>query len=320
MKKYGKLVLGGALGAAGLALIFRQIDFPEFLRALQNADYRILLCYAPFFFLDMIVRAFRWTLLFSRESRPHLWPAYTAMMIGNAANIFTPVRGGDVLRAVTFGIAGNRSKSEALGTVLVERVTDLAVACLLMVVISPFAPFSESMKKGAFSLGLGVIVVILAVSACGLLGKERTLALIPKFLPVWLRERLEQLIWAFVHGMQNIAGNRTVMPFVLSTCLIWFLEGVCLCIVLLSLNVAFSPLAVGGLLLFSVFGAVVPGPPGQVGVFEYAVAMGAAVFGISQGFALAFLWHGVALLLTGLLGAAALLYLKKTPPLPVKAD
>ena len=310
MKRSG-LILGIALGGLGLALVLRRMDLGVFVQELRQADYMALLWYVPLFFLDMLLRAFRWTLLFPAQSKPGLFVAYNAMMLGNAANIFTPARGGDVLRAVTLGLKAERSKSEALGTVLVERVVDLACACLLMAAVSPYVSFDPAMRRGAFALGGGIFLVIVMVSLCGLLGKERTLALVPRLMPAWLRERLEQLLWAFVYGIQRIGARNSVLPFALATVAIWLLEAACLWAVLAALHVDFSLVMLGGLLLFAVFGAMVPGPPGQVGVFEYAVTSGALLLGVAQGAPLAFLWHGMSLILSGCAGLLALLSLRQ---------
>lgn len=296
-------VIGFLFGILGCYLLFRQLHITELRHTLAQANFLWLLYCIPFFYINMLLRAHRWILLFPRTGAPPFRTAFDTMIFGNFTNTFTPARGGDVLRAVLLGLRTGIPKTETFATVLVERVADLGMACLLMAAVVPFVSFEAAMRHGALLLGLGALIGIACIFAFGLLGEKKILNIMPRFLPHWWRDRFGRLLLRFVQGFRNITSPRYTLIFLLTTLLIWLLEGAFLWVVMKALGNMPSLIEIGALLLFSIFGAMIPGPPGQVGVFEYSVTIGATALGIANGAPLAVLWHGLSLLLIAVTGA-----------------
>ena len=135
-----------ALGILLLYFAFRGIAFDELSKTLSEANFWWIGLSLLFAFISFFSRARRWVLLIEPLGfRPSFKNTYHSLMVGYLSNFALP-RLGEVTRCVTLG---NREKipvDSLIGTVIIERVIDLAMLLLIMLLLL----FSWMEKFGAF--------------------------------------------------------------------------------------------------------------------------------------------------------------------------
>jgi glycosyltransferase 2 family protein len=115
-----------------LALLIRQVGFREIIAVLSRLN---LAWYIPAFFLfllNIVIRAYRWfMLLHSLNDRPTFGRLTYLYFVGFFANNFIPTGfGGDVVKVVSLRQQYGRG-TEALSSVVMDRVTGLVGSCFI---------------------------------------------------------------------------------------------------------------------------------------------------------------------------------------------
>jgi hypothetical protein len=86
--------------------------------------------------LATVVRAERWQrLLVDERATPSRADTYALTCVGYAGNNILPARAGDAIRMVLMAPRANTSKRTVIGTLLAERLLDVAVLVVLFVVV-----------------------------------------------------------------------------------------------------------------------------------------------------------------------------------------
>ena len=126
------------VSVGALALIIWQINLPEALKELREAELGLLLIAALLFALSLVIRAGRWLLLI-RSLNPHVPFVRLLRLYFVAAffNTFLPSSfGGDVVRALE--LTRDADTSAAVGTVFLDRMSGLMTLALMGLLILPF--------------------------------------------------------------------------------------------------------------------------------------------------------------------------------------
>jgi uncharacterized membrane protein YbhN (UPF0104 family) len=220
------------------------------------------------------VRAERWfRLLVDDGATPRRVDAYALTVIGYAANNVLPARAGDALRIVLAAPRAATSRRTVLGTLLAERLLDIAVLLAIFVVVgyglfgevAPGSPLLALALTAAVA-GAAVVTIVLARRS------HRLRAFIDPVLSSTLRLRS-------LHG----AGLLAV------TAAIWGLEtGVWM---LAAAAVGLHLSLMEGLYLValaSVF-SLIPSGPGYAGTQDAAAVLGVRAVGGSGSLAVSFL-------------------------------
>ncbi len=160
-----KAVIGFALMGFFLWLAFRRISLGEFWLALKNARLFPVLQFAGVQFAAFLLRAWRWRALLSEdgEGLPFI-RVFAALSVGYAVNAAVP-RGGEIARVFFLRRLTGTSATRGLGTVVVERLLDLAALLIL------FPPAMWFYREGLSRLipGLGQAAwAALGITALGL--------------------------------------------------------------------------------------------------------------------------------------------------------
>jgi glycosyltransferase 2 family protein len=164
-----RLVLGLAVGIVLLAVVIAQVDLGAVAQALAGASLPIVVLAVGVVLVDLGIRALRWRILLAgagSEEPPRLRLALAYLNFGYVANLILPARLGDLARAYLSGSAFRISRLSALGTIVVERVSDGATMLVLAIgsslVVAGVAAVQTLALWGAALAGLGLLVL-----ACG---------------------------------------------------------------------------------------------------------------------------------------------------------
>jgi hypothetical protein len=258
-------LLGVGVSLAALLIAVWGIDFDSFIEVLSRASYLFLI---PAYLLQLAgiaTRAKGWKTLLGPEV-PYR-RAFAAINEGYLLNNILPFRLGELARAYLVGHSGIGA-SRALGSIVVERMMDVSIAVFSIVLTIPlFAPPVWATRV-ALAVGLGVVVLIVALLVLG-----RTSATWMRWLtrlPKPTGERLNEMAGRFLVGLREARKGGRV-----PRALAWLLLGWACAWVQLGLYLRMFG-ETGGLAvaMFSLgviaLGGAVPSSPGGVGVYELA--------------------------------------------------
>jgi glycosyltransferase 2 family protein len=304
-----RAVVGIAISVLAFALVFRSVDPQTTAGVLRSAAPSWLLLVAAFLVIDLVVRAVRWRALLAPISDVPLRSTLAYLLIGYLANNVLPVRLGELVRSHYVGDREGISRATALGTVVVERVLDLAVvvaiAALAILVLSVRGVVASAVLVGG---AIGVLLVLAlagGVVAHRLPGADRVARAVER--------------WPQVHGIASrlraglvVAGRPRTLAVALAlgvvawgaTLLAFAAAGQAIGV---QLTIGQASLLAAGVALAS----AIPSGPASLGTFELAAVRIGEALGVpaDHAFAIGLIVHAAILLLTSGGGVIALVRL-----------
>lgn len=320
------VILRWAIGLAivGLAIwiLARGLDWGAIVDALASAKYRWVVLGVGAILGTFVVRGLRWQALLYRNGIS-LLSACTAILVGQVVNTGLPVaRSGDFARAVWASQREAVGVSNALGSIVLEKVLDLLALCatgLVLLIVLPLpAWFQRSTWILAATVASGLVVLYLG------LHWQRALMRLARAVLHWLPSRLghlllpqlEELVVALDAARQPSASAGAALWTVAN----WTLGAVANWAVMRAFGIESWPAALFLLATLMLGGAVVP-TPGRIGVFEGISVVSLAQFGIDSNLALAVgLVLHLVVLAPALLTAAVLSVLSTSPRVREKLE
>ena len=211
-----------------LYLAFRGIDLNRSFGLIVHASLIWLAVYLVVFFLSHFARALRWKIMvMAFKPDASVFNLFGATMIGYGVNCVVP-RLGELYRGLFLGKWEGLSRSTMLGTIVVERVIDIAsftLAALISVFIYSGNLFQDvpwlevSLKIGAVSILVMIIALVLLVKY-----EEKFTKFIIKLIGKVNRkfsEKLSRLLSTLIEGLFGIQGFSNILLFVILTLLIF---------------------------------------------------------------------------------------------------
>lgn len=284
------LLLAG-LGASAVLtyLALRDVDFDGFVDALGGGDPMWLGASFLVFVGAYALRIVRWRLLFEPSRRPPLRSLVRPVLAGEFFTSLLPaLRLGELARVVLLHRATRIPRADALGTVVAERVHDVAALLVLLFLAVPFVPPVTWLRGAAVMLALVASVILLAVVSLNRFGSRpigfllRPLALVPGFS----RARTELAAAGVLRGLGGLQTPRVALTAFGLSVLSWC--GIALSFVL-ALRVVGIEVGLAAGILVAVatsFSLLLPSLPASVGIFEAAVLVALAPYDVNDARAL----------------------------------
>lgn len=309
-----KYVLLLALSGALMWYALRNLDFARMQAELRAARWQWILVSVMVSLPGYFSRAWRWRMqLDAAGQRSSFWATYHAMMVGYLANLVLP-RAGEVVRCTVLARTAAVPVKVALGTVITERVIDLAMlltltGLLLLLEFEHLQSFLYLQFNDEYdSLTANRVTLLLAIAAVGagavLMGwfVWRNLE---KFRQNRHFQRAAGFLRGLIQGVLSVRRVRSQSAFWFHTVFTWatyFFTAVVLFETLpstagLGPNVALALLVIGG------FGMAAP-VQGGIGVFHLLVQGALMAYGLGkeQGMAYALISHTTQTVLVVVLG------------------
>lgn len=281
----------GALVSAALTFVaIRSIDFDVFWDGLSESNYWWLIPAGAVVAVAIVVRTFRWQLLFPREFRPPFSAALRALLIGQFFNSILPARAGEAARIIVLHRETDTSRAQATGTAVVERIYDVASLLILLFVFIPFLPEVTWLRRAAIlaavvGLMIGVGIVVLAI-----FGSRAVRLLLSPFqrLPRVGPGQIDAISDRLAQGLSAMHRVSMALPALGLTFLSWLLFAAAFWLV--SLGFDFEIGFAGGMLVVVATSLVlvVPSLPGAIGTFEAATLVALRPYGVDNSEALAY--------------------------------
>lgn len=336
MKK-ARIWIGVIISIIALVFAFRDIDLGQVWAAMTRVNYWLLAASLLPLLLFVVLRAYRWRLLFYPKQDLRIRNLLAVINMGYMLSNIFPARLGDVARAYLIGDTEEVSRTAALSTIIAERVLDALFAVIGFFIVLPFAQIPDWMIRSGLIVGAAVLAAI-GLFVVLVRRREWTLRLLDRILRAlhwpdaeamgrsWgrLAERthlrfLARLPWAdrprlasvagsLIDGLSGITTLRLGPPLLLWSVLIWADIAVYYWVVLLAFDQA-QPF-VAGLAVSSVtaLGMTVPSSPGYLGVFEALTRETMGLFGMGPEIALSYglIAHAIVYVVFTLLGLASM--------------
>lgn len=285
MRNRIRAIVVGLVGAALMAFVLRGADLDRLVDAVASARLDLIGLAMLAMVATYLARAVRWCYLLEPLGRVRPGSALRATVMGFAATAILPGRVGEVLRPYVLARRERLSVSAAIGTVVLERLLDLAAILgifgLSVVLYEPLPGVADSGLLPALHAGAivaaGFALATLALTCAAATspatvgrGVERVTAA----LPGRLSPRLAQLSHGFSEGLGVIRRPRPLVWATGWTVVVWVSITAGLWLVSVAFGVDMSPAGAGIVLLLVVLGVAVPTPAG-VGGYHAAFQVGA---------------------------------------------
>jgi uncharacterized protein (TIRG00374 family) len=331
--KKARFWIGILISVIALFFAFRQVNFRDVWAALSGVNYWLLAASLVPLVLFLVLRAFRWRLLFYPQRGLRVRNLFAVINIGYLLSNVFPARLGDVARAYLIGDTEKVSRTTAFSTIVAERVLDALCAVGGFFLVLPFAPLPRWMIRSGSIVGVAALVAVV-VFVILVRRREWTLRMLDRLLSAlhwptcetmarfwervadrtrlgflarlpWIgRADLHNMASSLIDGLAGITTARLGPPLLLWSILIWVVISSFYWFILLAFDPA-QPF-VAGLAVCSItaLGMTVPSSPGFIGVFEALARETMVLFGMKPGPALSYalLAHTIVYIVYNILG------------------
>lgn len=297
---------GVLISLAAIAVILYLVDLRELAAALRAADGRFLVAAVLVSTAWVFVRGAVWRALL--QKRASYRQVFLTVCEGYLLNNFFPFRLGEVGRAFLISRKSEVGFMEALSTIVIERVLDLAYSAAILLLGVGLLVQAAGAETAAFLIGGAMLFSLLVLY---LLARNRAWAMtrFERISQRWpfLQRRGGQFLTSFFAGLGVLTDGRRFLSVLLLMTLNW---GIAVLQFFLYIR-AFFPAARWTWAVFGLgataFGNAIPSLPGAVGTFEGAFAGALTLLSGNEAAALAaaLTTHLAGYLVNGLLGVYA---------------
>lgn len=213
-----------------------------------------------------LVRGERWRLLL-RECGVDAPRAdcHALIWVGYMGNNVLPARAGDGMRAVFMAPRARADLRTVVGTLLAERLLDIAVLAAGFVVLAWLAVGGRGLPElGTVGVALGVLAVAAALGVLAVAVLHRR----------GLLHRAREMLAPVLHSTRLLKGRHGA-EMIAATVAVWGLELAVWWLCAEAAGLGIDPVEAGYILALSSMLALVPAAPGQAGTMDVAVLVGA---------------------------------------------
>jgi uncharacterized membrane protein YbhN (UPF0104 family) len=224
--------------------------------------------------LATVVRAERWERLLVRDGAHALRAdVYALTVVGYAVNNVLPARAGDAVRVLLLAPRAGASRRTILGTLLAERLLDIAVVVGLFLVVG-YALLGE--------VGGGSLEII------GLVTLGAGIAGVVAVVLVRRNERLDALLEPVLSSTLHLRGRHGLVLLAM-TILIWAIEAGVWMSVGAAVGFGMDPIEGAYLVALASVFALIPSGPGYAGTQDAAAVIGIKAIGGTGSIAVSYL-------------------------------
>ncbi len=310
------IIIGLLVTALALWLSLKGIDWAELGESLRSVNLFWVALAVFNNLLTVFALGFRWRILLRSEGSVPLGGLFRINIISQCTNIIVPARLGEILRIYLTSKQYKVSGAHVTGTVVIEKVLDFFVFFSLWVIVPPLFAIQEELK--GYKLALLFCVLLFGLLFLFIWKREIILKwgkIFSGILPHRLRDRFLGFFDKSLRAFGQLKSLKTLTVLFLWT--LAFVGGQILSNYFLfrAFGLSLSIWVALFVLLALQVGSIPPSSPGKVGVFEYAVILSLAIFGVDKNIAFSYglVLHVVAYLPKILLGLVYFTRLDITP-------
>ncbi len=253
-------------------------------------DLLYMIPYALILVLIHFLRVARWYPLLRPITKVGFWKLNRVGAVGFMSVFVFPLRLGEFVRPLLIAEPGRIRVSEAMATIVVERVCDGLMTSLLLFFVLFFLPDASQTGAGDIRSGsyiaLGVFVGALIFLVVAYWRREWTIRMIRRFVGKLfprVAERVIGILEAFLRGLSILPDWRNLAQFLFLTAVYWGINGVGLYIFVRGFGLHVPLVGAYAMMAAVVVGMMIPNSPANVGSFWYFLLMPLALYGLGAG-------------------------------------
>lgn len=264
-----------------LYMAFSNINFSEVIEIIKEMSVYWFIIYLLTWFFSHVIRALRWKIIIkSVKENTSIINLFGAVMVGYGVNCVVP-RLGELYRGLFLGRWENISRSSMVGTIIVERVIDilvLGISVLISVSIYSGNLYSQiSWLKTTIYIGFAIIISIVIFLILIVRFKENFYNAILKFVGKFSHKLADLMAKGFhllTDGFSSLKGAKNITMVILLSAIIMYLYGLTAYFSFLTIHmdkyqpVTFSMAWI--VMTISAFGIIIP-TPGAAGSYHLIV-------------------------------------------------
>ncbi|HEX7191003.1 MAG TPA: lysylphosphatidylglycerol synthase transmembrane domain-containing protein, partial [Thermoanaerobaculia bacterium] len=286
-----QIIAGAIIGIAALFLAFRRVEWSGVSAALRQTRPSMIVVALLLVCVTLAVNTTRWWLLFAPEHRERNWFVLAAgILIGQTVNVAIPARLGELARMVLVGTRERVSKTRVGATIVVEKVTDIAVfaVCVGFLLIEMTLPSWMTRSGTALAITAAALVSAILILTFWSRSLLRLVEIIARRFPDRWSARLIAFSEAALSGLRSLRDWRAGLAiWILAVAVLFFSISVNY-VLFAALGLPLSPVAAVFLTAVLRVGEAPPSLPGKVGLFQYLVIIALAAFGVDRTSALTY--------------------------------
>lgn len=301
-----KLLVGIAVSAAALYFLFSGIRTEGLLQAASRLSVGGLLGAVLLLGCGYVLRVVRWWwMLRAFAPRLQLAHCFTPYLSSIALNNVLPLRAGDAIRTFGFRRQLGVPVTAVLGTVIIERLLDLAMLLALFFAGAarvPAASLPPGLAGGAAVLAFVSLTILVALPLAGPwlsrklrdfgtsgdIGRKRNdVDHANATAQPWMA-KLQAGARDLFNSFSLLRSVRSAAGLLPLTLLIWGFEGATFVAVSLDLSLKLGLAAPYFAMTTGTLATLLPSTPGYVGTFDYFTMLGLSAFDVSREVATAF--------------------------------
>jgi uncharacterized membrane protein YbhN (UPF0104 family) len=267
--------LGLALGGVFLWLALRDIDRDAMRAALRALDPLLVAGALLLYWLGLALRVERWQALLAQLKPVTRREVAEVLIVGYAVNNLLPARLGELFRADYAKRRSGLSRAKVLGSIVVERATDLAaiLACLACSLLATGMLARTGALLPARMLFVGGLV---GGAVVGILWLARHRGFVLPSLP-WAVLRLGADLGSGLRALNRATLARTCAL----TTAVWTAEVTALWMMLAALGERLQPAQALFVMSAASLSTLVPTAPAYLGTYQLVFATAMTAFGLS---------------------------------------
>jgi glycosyltransferase 2 family protein len=292
--------------AAGLAWVIYDIRWPELLKSINGIDWRWVALGILADIASYASQGIRWRLLLRPLGDVSIFKTTQAVYAGLFLNEIAPFHLGEIARAYPISRWLSTSLVAVVPSMALERLFDGIWLAAGLGLTAIFVPLPRNLLEAGDIFGMSIIVL-----SAGLMyllvrkareprpkqpGRPRPAAF------RWVRENLRKI----ESGLRTIGLSWTSAAAFLISFLYVVLQAFSFWSIMVAYGLKLSFWIGGAVFLVVRFGSVIPGAPGNLGLYQVFTVLGLTLFGVDKAVAAGFSMVVFVLLSTPLWGLGAL--------------
>ncbi len=271
------LLLTAVLVGIGIWYIGQRVTLAELVDAFKNANPLFILLSFLSIILTLVIKTWRWQILLRQpDDKPAFTPLFWAFNLGAYVNLILPfLRMGEIARLFAADWMVHVGKARALGTIVVEKILDLMMLGLTLLIILPFVILPEFVENPlpiltAVSLAAGIVLYILTFQTKWVIRISRIFS---GLLPSNLEERINRWLVAGLEGLDALRNKKQTLIIISLSILIAFLSVLSPFLLFPAFHIELGLLEAALLNLVVTLAITPPSTPGKIGVLNGTAAL-----------------------------------------------
>jgi glycosyltransferase 2 family protein len=285
-----KIVLGIIISSLFIYFSLRNINFNEFVIALQGKSYHWVFPILGVFFAVQVLRSIRWGVILSPIQEIEQKTLFPIACVGYAAIIVFPMRLGEFVRPYLVNLRRSIPFGSGIASIVMERFMDILILMgffsyiLTQIDLPPWITRSGYGFLSVIILGFAFIILFILKPAIA----EKVIHFFISRLPKKISYKIERFVLNFLAGFRVIGNIQKTLQILSLSFLIWFLSAGAIYLLFSLFHLHFGIVEAITITVITALGVSIPAAPGLIGNFQFACMIPLSLWGIAKPEAFAF--------------------------------